>query len=162
MSEPSVITITTFANESEAQTMTNDNTSPGKLVSDYVQVSGLNTNQGQMATLQLMVSGENLDSDTSIYYSDPNNANVFRKLDTRSVDGMVEAQIDQDGVYSASTAQVATFVTIATAIFVVLIIVVIIVATVVFFRVRRDKWHSTKEKVSSGFTNIKRSFAKKV
>ena len=159
---PGVITVTTFTNESEAQAMTNNQKAPGKLVSNYVQISGFNPTEGQTGTIRLNVSDGNIDSDTKIYFAKSSEGYTFRELDTKMENGQAVAQVDGDGVAAATNAQVALFVTVGTAVFIVLILVIAIAGVAVFFRVRRDKWNKTKEKVSSGMTNIKRSFAKKV
>lgn len=153
-------------NETGARMITNDNTVPGKSVSSYVRVGSFETADGAMARMEIPIDVSALDSNVKMYVASPQDNYVFRVVpDSQVVDGKAVAQIsgeDDGNIYVAASPQVAAYVVIATVIFVVLIIVIIVVGMVVFFRVRRDKWKSTKDKVSGGMVNIKRSFAGKV
>lgn len=136
---------------------------PGNVESSYVVVQSdsdgemLTPDTGMTVTISLKLDGS-ADPNTKVYVSNRNTQGNFRELSTRVEDGMAIADTDEEGVYVAASPAIAVYITVGTVLFVLIVVALAIVGVVIYFRVRREKWHRVKDSV----TGLSRSFQKKI
>ena len=161
-----------FASEEEAldgikeMTGNSADTTPGQARSDYyyfVSDSGeeITTDTSQRVEINIELN-DGLGRSPTVYIANSRTQGTFKALDTKVENGVAKAYTDEGGVVVVSAEIVTQYVIIATVSFLLIIFITAVVATVIYFRVRRDKWEKVKGKVSGGMNNIKRSFAKEV
>jgi len=131
---------------------------PDDPVSDYVTVETMGGKQNGMFMVSLSVNEEN---DVHIVRYSASNGWNPQELDTEVSNGMATAQTDQDGVYVASGSP-TNYVLIGALVGSLIVVALIIGAVIIFFVIRRDKWHKVKATLKNTKTNVTRSFASKV
>lgn len=161
LNSPEVVNIETYTNEEQVVNMTG-NKAPGQPLSSYIRLDDFTPASGRSASIEMSVSGVNLDSNTKIYRANANSQWSFQELETRNVNGMAVADTNQGGIFVVAQQQVAIYVTVATIVLILAVLVIAIGGVTIYFKVRPEKWQATKAKVSGGAMSFKRSFAKKV
>ena len=154
-----------YPTENEALDMIEDMTGvstsgPGDEVSQYYLVDPIDEfhqDASDSAEIQIELDSSSA-TNVKIYRANAGTDWRFRELDTRTSNGMAMASTREGGMFVAASPAVALYISIATVVFFLVIVTIAIVGVVIYFRVRREKWHAVK----NGMKNFKRSFTDKV
>ena len=168
LTQPKNFQLEVFRNDSEAQSQVRQMSGigqsvPGTLASSYVSVGpheAFHSGDGGSATISLELRDS--PGNVVIYSACPSNNYRYRALDTSVVNGRAVASISEGGFFVASSPLTTILAVVGSIVVVLAIISIVVIGVIIYFAVRRDKWRSTKSKVSSGMKSISRSFAKKV
>ena len=137
---------------------------PGNEASGYQRIDPpVHWGTERMATVTINLDS-NLDSSrVVIQRASASNSWVFEPLETTVENGQAKALTNEGGYFVASTpVQYGVVVGVPVAIVVILLVVIIAVGLVIYFRVRPEKWKSTKDNMQKTQMKIKRSFAKQI
>ena len=136
---------------------------PGDVKSSYILITSdgdsetLTPDTQNSVTISMMLD-DDARSDTKMYIANKNTGGSFRELDTNVENGMATASTNEGGVFVAASPVITAYITVATVLFVLAVISIAIIAVVIYFRVRREKWH----RVKNTFTGCSRSFQRKI
>ena len=168
---PSMITMSVYQDPNSAIADLTDRAADGEALkppankaSDYVRVDPLTTfpTATKPATISIRLDG-GITTGVTVRRANQNSAWIFTELDTEIVDGQAMAQTDQGGVFVAgSPINYGLVVGLVASGFVLLLIAIIVAGTIVYFKVRPEKWQSTKASMKKAQMKMKRSFARQV
>ena len=168
LSEPVIVRLEVYPNSSYALDIVSDEagydiSEPGSAVSDYYRLDPtdeFHTGSGE-AQIQIPID-DSTATNVKVYRASSASAWQYEELDTTTDNGTATASTSTGGVFVVASPVVTAWI-IASVVIVILLLVLFVVGGVtIYFIVRREKWHATKDKVKSGMKNVSRSFAKKV
>ena len=164
LTKPISFGVEPIRNGTDAQMRTNGQSAPGQAISSVISVSPHGRFQAGTdgtGTISIAVS-DSSSPNARIYRASPSTGLTYRALDTRMVNGRAEADISEGGYFVVTTPIATAFAVVAAVIVVLVIVSIAVIGVIVYFVVRRDKWNSAKDKMSTGVKSVTRSFAKKV
>ncbi len=148
----------------EGQGGTNIDSPSGDRYSPYILVLPLTTfaNAGESVTLAIDLDSD-APGDVKIYMANPRTNWNFVEMRTSESGGMAMTSTDEGGIYVASAQQDLTFIAgIVVAFVVIVVVVAVVVSTIVYFKVRPEKWAKAKDRAKKAKIRVTRSFATKV
>ena len=158
-----------YSDADTAEEMTGVKEPSGETVSSFILVTpsgqfpGIDTENGQPATIAIPVDTSISSDNIRIMRANAASNWDFVHLDTRVEDDMAYADTSSGGVFVANAELNAGLIAgIVIAAFVLLVVGIAVGGVVIYFLVRRDKWQKTKENVRKMKQKVTRSFAKQV
>lgn len=136
---------------------------PGSSVSNFYLLDPtdqFHTDSG-MAEIQIELQ-DSTATNYKVYRANEASGWQYEELETEEVDGLATASTSTGGVFVVASPIVTAWIVVSVVLVILFLVLFVVGGVVIYFIVRREKWHSTKDKVSSGMKNISRSFAKKV